>query len=59
MWLEHVDSRANPTDGGSRVGVSDPLAAALGVELKAVPFPPWPADVLNFSPDAWCELLGV
>ena len=36
---DHVESAANPSDGGSRTGVSDPVAAALGFALVQAEFP--------------------
>ena len=32
-WIEHVNSHANCSDGGTRIGVSCPVAAKLGVAL--------------------------
>ena len=45
-WWDHVESAARPSDGGSRTGVSDPVAAALGFVLVQAEFP---SDVLKFS----------
>ena len=36
LWLEHVQSASNVTDGGSREGITDPVAKALGVVLSDV-----------------------
>ena len=41
-WWEYVESESNPSDGGSRVGVVDKVATALGVELHVVSLPPLP-----------------
>ena len=55
VWVEHVDSGANPTDGGSREGVSHPLAKLLGVSVVQRDFPPWPSDVTNFPAEKWLD----
>ena len=36
LWLEHVQSASNITDGGSREGITDPVVKALGVVLGDV-----------------------
>ena len=57
-WFEHVDSHANPSDGGSREGTTCPIAAELGFTLQEVKFPSsWPANVLEVSPLQWPSLL--
>ena len=57
-WFEHVDSHANPSDGGSREGVTCPIAKELGFTLQEVPFPAlWPDDVLAVRPLDWPALL--
>ena len=56
-WLEHVDSGADPADGGSREGVSDALALRLGVPLIQRDFPARPREVLAFPPALWLEFL--
>ena len=38
VWFEYVDSLANLSAGGSRDGVSYPVAAANGVELTVFPW---------------------
>ena len=55
-WWEHVDSKANPTDGGSRLGVACPIAKRLGFRLEERAFPRWPADVSAFAPSDWHDL---
>ena len=57
-WFEHVDTHANPSDGGSRVGTLCPLAGALGIRLTNVKFPPWPRDVCAASPDSWMRVFS-
>jgi hypothetical protein len=57
-WFEHGDTHANPSDGGSRVGILCPLAAALSIQLTTVAFPPWPRDVCAASPDSWMRVFS-
>ena len=59
IWWEHVDSDANPADGGSRVGITCPVARDLGVKLMRYEFPDWPANVLDVKPDEWLQILGL
>ena len=33
-WFEHVESPANPADGGSRIGAACPIARQLGIQLR-------------------------
>ena len=40
-WWEHVESAANVADGGSRVGVSCPVAKRLGITLQ---WQSWPVS---------------
>ena len=56
-WYEHVDSQANIADGGSRVGVEDPVARRMGIRLAEVQLPPWPLDVADAPPDTWLRML--
>ena len=37
IWWEWVESESNCSDGGSRVGVTCPLAKKLGITLKEIP----------------------
>ena len=53
-WFEHVDSCANPSDGGSRVGTHCPVARSLGFLLEEMPFPALPGDV-NAPPEVWLK----
>ena len=56
-WFEHVRSKSNIADGGSRVGISCPDAAAYGVPLKEFAFPrSRPTDVLQVHPSHWLKL---
>ena len=52
-WWEHVDSHANPADGGSRQGTSCKLAKRLGIPLKWVKFPFVPACMAAADPTEW------
>ena len=57
-WTEHVDMYANPADGWSREGISDPLASELGYAMKLVEFPEkWPCSVSLASCEQWRHLL--
>ena len=58
MWWEHVDSDANIADGGSRIGVSDPVAAAAGVKLKDVAMIAWPAHPRDASAQTWLDVFA-
>merc|ERR1712039_21516 len=55
-WFEHVDSKANCADGGSRVGNKCPLAAGLRIPLAEVSLPHWPQQVLGASASEWLSL---
>ena len=51
-WWEYVRSAANLSDGGSRAGVTDPIAAAFGIPLRSLPFPDLP-NVLSAPFEDW------
>ena len=55
-WWEHVDSKANPADGGSRVGIECPLAKSMGIVLESCAFPEWPDWVEDASPVDWLRI---
>jgi len=55
VWWEHVDSKANLADGGTRGSAR--FAEALGIPLTARAVPPWPLSPLAASPDAWLQWL--
>ena len=55
-WWEHVDSRANPSDGGTRIGTECGIAAKLGFQMEELPFPQWPSDMLSLRPTDWLSL---
>ena len=57
VWFEHVESKANCADGGSRVGTACPIAKQLGLSLQEIQFPEWPADVMSFRVAQWLDLL--
>jgi hypothetical protein len=50
-WFEHVDSKANPADGGTRDSLE--TAHQLGIDLREVPVPEWPVDTVNATPYEW------
>jgi len=52
-WVEHIASWSNLADGGSRVGVSDPVAAAASVRLLQVPPPTLPSSYPFVRLDEW------
>ena len=51
-WWEHVDTHANPADGGSRQGTSCKLAKRLGIPLEWVKFPFVPACMADAVPQS-------
>jgi hypothetical protein len=51
-WFEHVDSKANLADGGTRG-----QHWALGTYLPELNVPPWPANTSKASPDTWLNWL--
>ena len=54
-WWEHVDTHANPADGGSRQGTSCNLAKRLGIPLEWVKFPFVPACMAAAGPTEWLK----
>ena len=54
-WYEHVDSKANCSDGGTRN--SNEVALALKVTLFQRPLPPWPKCTLQAPPEVWLSWL--
>ena len=52
-WFEFVDSASNPTDGGSREGVSCKVARGLSIPLRWVSFPSMPQAFPRPSPSSW------
>ena len=55
IWWEHVDTHANPADGGSRQGTSCKLAKRLGIPLQWVKFPFVPACMAAAGPTEWLK----
>ena len=55
-WWEHVDTHANPADGGSRQGTSCKLAKRLGIPLEWVKFPFVPACMAAAGPTEWLKI---
>ena len=56
-WYEHVDSKANIADGGTRNFFE--VAEALGVSLVVKSLPPWPSNTVKAPPRYWLEWLNV
>jgi hypothetical protein len=54
-WFDHVQSKDNVSDGGSRG--CRLLADQLGFHLKQVGMPPWPSAPLEASPAEWLSFL--
>ena len=50
-WYEHVDSKANIADGGTRN--CSAITDALGIILERKCMPPWPSDTLLAEPSCW------
>jgi len=54
-WYDYVESESNFTDGGSRVGVACPLAAAHAVPLLPITDCSLPAAFPHATPGQWRE----
>jgi len=54
-WFDHVQSKDNVSDGGSRG--CRLLAEQLGFVLKDVGMPPWPEVPLEATPKEWLSFL--
>ena len=50
-WWEYVESWSNCADGGTRAGLSDPVARSLGITLREVPALTLPASFPWLTPD--------
>ena len=50
-WKEHVDSRANLADCGTK-DVTD-YVSALGISWETLSLPPWPRDLRTASSNEW------
>ena len=57
-WFEHVDSKANVADGGSRLRPSCPEARRLGITLVQSPLPTWPERPLEADPEVWLAMFN-
>ena len=55
VWWEWVESESNCSDGGSREGISCPIAKELGITLKEVDFPDIPAHFMRMTPLEWSK----
>ena len=54
-WWEWVESESNCSDGGSREGVTCPVAKSLGITLREVDFPAIPLDFMRMVPSNWTK----
>ena len=50
-WFEHVDSKANPADGGTRDSFIS--SRQLSIQLQEVQVPQWPSSTVNATPQEW------
>ena len=55
VWWEWVESESNCSDGGSREGITCPIAKELGITLKEVDFPDIPAHFMRMTPLEWSK----
>jgi hypothetical protein len=53
-WFEHVDSKANLADGGTRG-----QQWAASIFLEELPVPPWPVNTSNALPEVWLKWLNM
>ena len=58
VWWEHVDSPANIADGGSRIGVSDPVAKEMGIKLTQIPWPTGGSNLPLLPTQLLQEIIG-
>ena len=52
-WFDYVETRPNSADGGSRVDLTDPVAAQLGIRLVQLHLPALPGGFPFCDPDEW------
>ena len=50
-WKEHVDSKANLADCGTKE--VDDYVTAMGINWETLELPPWPKDLRSASSDEW------
>ena len=55
VWWEWVESESNCSDGGSRDGITCPLAKELGIPLREIKFPDIPTHFMRMSPLEWAK----
>ena len=60
LWTEHVQSKSNCSDGGSReAGVRCHIAAQCGVDLRTYEYPSsWPSDMRRLDVSLWLSILS-
>ena len=56
VWWEHVDSKANISDGGTRHDLTG--VQKLGVSIGVKPLPPWPDSLFSQPPAYWLGWLN-
>ena len=54
-WFDYVETKSNSADGGSRIGLIDPVARQLGITLRQHQLPAFPVGFPYCSPDVWTE----
>ena len=57
-WWDYVESASNVADGGSRVGLADPDAAAMGIKLQAITDFKLPDGFPLSTPSQWDSWWG-
>ena len=50
-WFEHVVSKSNPADGGTRDSFES--SRQLGIRLQEVQVPQWPTSTVNATAEEW------
>ena len=58
-WFEYVPSPSNIADGGSRIGIADPVARLAGISLSPAEFPTtWPS-LWSFRASEWAAFFRI
>ena len=52
-WFDYVESESNVADGGSRDGITDKMAAELGIPLMQAEHISFPSTFPNTMPEEW------
>jgi hypothetical protein len=53
IWWEYIPSESNVSDGGSRTGVTDPVAIALGFNMRHIECPQLRNNFMQCMPSDW------